>query len=239
MGRRGRAGVRMHVPPLLLGAIVTALLLTACSPASPREVLQTPRLAFAVPPDTTYDLARAEPVDASRLVADLHGVSLLFLGEQHDEPRSHAWQARLLRELVAAGRRITVGLEMLPDAADPALEAWRQGDLSEAEFLARSGWYEVWGFPWGYYAEVLAVVRQHRLPIHGLNADQTTRQAVSAGDWSTLPAGTRAAIGVGSHRPWQPAGWPRACRRGVRSPPAQRPMREAHRVAPGLPRAAR
>jgi uncharacterized iron-regulated protein len=179
----------------VLPIVVAAGLLAGCSAAPPAEVYPAPRLQFAVPPDTTYDLARAEPVATARLIADLRGIPLLFLGEQHDEPRSHAWQAQLLQALVADGRHVTVGLEMLPEAADPALEAWRQGSATEAEFLEASGWYDAWGFPWGYYADVFAVMREHRLPMHGLNADRATRQAVSAGDWSALPAATREAIG--------------------------------------------
>lgn len=185
--------------PRAAALMTTALmvsLLAGCGAPAPAEFLPPHPLTFAVPPDTTYALARAEPVDEAGLIADLRGVSLLFLGEQHDEPRSHAWQARVLRALVADGRRVTVGLEMLPAAADPALEAWRRGTSTEAAFLEASGWYEVWGYPWDYYAEIFALAREHRLPLHGLNADRATRQAVSGGDWAALPAATREAIGT-------------------------------------------
>ncbi len=192
----GKLPAKLLAARLLATSVVAAGLLTGCGPTPAPDIFPAPRLQFAVPPEITYDMARAEPVNDAQLIADLRGVSLLFLGEQHDEPRSHAWQTRLLRALLADGRRVTVGLEMLPDTADAALNAWRQGTTTEAAFLEASGWYDAWGFPWDYYAAFFAVVREHHLPIHGLNADRATRQAVSAGDWSGLPPSTREAIGT-------------------------------------------
>ncbi|MDH4246454.1 MAG: ChaN family lipoprotein [Deltaproteobacteria bacterium] len=181
---------------LLLWALFLAAL-SGCSLAgrgdSPHATEHT--YAHRLLPDITYDLRTAMTLDDGALVARLAPVTLLFLGEHHTDPRSHAFQAALLRSLAASGRKITVGLEMFPPSADPALDAWRTGALSETEFLERSGWYEHWGFPWGYYREVFQTLRDLRLPVRGLNADNDTRKAVREGKLDTLSAEARAELG--------------------------------------------
>ena len=37
--------------------------------------------------------------------------------------------------------------------------------VDEATLLRESGWYDYWGYPFGYYRDIFALARQHRLPL--------------------------------------------------------------------------
>ncbi|MBI3992400.1 MAG: ChaN family lipoprotein [Candidatus Lambdaproteobacteria bacterium] len=158
-------------------------LLAACAGSVP----QRPTLSFPVPPEVTYDLATAQTLPDAALAARLADVRLLFLGEHHNEARSHAFQLALIRALAEAGRRVTVGLEMLPPSADKALDAWRDGKLEETAFLEQSGWYRHWGFPWDVYRPLFLAFRDARLTVRGLNAAPETREAVHLDKLAQLP----------------------------------------------------
>ena len=191
--------------PVFLAAAV--LLSAACTPSLPdAHGLRTTSYAHPVPPGVTFDMAQGREITPARLAERLGRTRLLFLGEHHSEPRSHAFQIEMLKLLRCQGRVITVALEMFPPSANPALEAWRQGTLAdEAEFLERSGWYEHWGYPWAYYRELFLLLRRHRIPTHGINAEKATRAAARKGDLSGLPAPLREEIG-----PLKPAPDPHA-----------------------------
>ncbi|MBI4081895.1 MAG: ChaN family lipoprotein [Candidatus Lambdaproteobacteria bacterium] len=172
-------------------ALSLALALAACSAAAP----PAPRYVFPVAPGTTYDLGQGRPLTPAELSDRLRGVRLLFLGEQHTSSRSHAFQREVIAQLAAAGRRVTVALEMLPPAADAALDAWREGRLEELAFLEQADWYEAWGFPWAYYRDIFLLIRERRMAVRGVNADRATRTAAREGKLESLPAPLRAEIG--------------------------------------------
>lgn len=191
--------------PVFLAAAI--LLAAACTPSLPdAHGLRTTSYAHPVPPGVTFDMAQGREIAPGRLAEWLRRTRLLFLGEQHSEPRSHAFQIEMLNLLRRQGRAITVALEMFPPSANPALDAWRQGKLAdETEFLERSGWYEHWGFPWAYYRELFLLLRRHHIPTRGINAEKATRAAARKGDLSGLPARLREEIG-----PLKPAPDPHA-----------------------------
>lgn len=165
--------------PRALFPVLALLLLAACAPG---EVERPRAYTYPVEPGITFDLAQGRSLADDGLAERLAGARLIFLGEIHDEPRSHAFQAQVLRALIASGRAVTVALEMFPPAADEALRAWSAGEGDELEFLARSGWYDRWGYPWAVYRDLFLLFREHRLPLRGINATREERGAARKGE---------------------------------------------------------
>ena len=165
-------------------------LLGGCAASLPEH----PTLTFPVPTGQTYDLAAARTLPDVDLAGRLADVRLLFLGEHHNEARSHDFQLALIRELVAAGREVTVGLEMLPPTSNAALDAWRDGRLEEQAFLEQADWYRHWGFPWDAYRPLFLEFRDARLTVRGLNAAPETREAVRQDKLDALPPDVAADI---------------------------------------------
>lgn len=154
-------------------------MLAACAARGP---VSGPRpYEFAVEPGTTFDLGQGRAIDREALLRRMAGARLVFLGESHDDLRSHRFQADVLRALAASGRPVTVALEMFPPSADPTLERWRRGEIDEEAFLRASGWYDAWGFAWRLYREAFRVIRAEGLAVHGINATAEQRAAAREG----------------------------------------------------------
>jgi len=85
-----------------------------------------------------------QPLPIKTLISDLALRSVVLLGERHDSAEHHRWQLQVITALHAARTDMVIGLEMFPRAAQPALDRWIAGAVSEAEFLRESGWREVW-----------------------------------------------------------------------------------------------
>jgi len=105
----------------------------------------------------------------------LAGQDVVLLGEQHDSAAHHRWQLATLTALHALRPTLVIGLEMLPREAQPALDDWVAGKLSESAFLRRSGWYRYWGLDADLYLPILHFARERALPLVALNVTPERR----------------------------------------------------------------
>jgi uncharacterized iron-regulated protein len=148
--------------------------------------------AFPAKVGEILDLAQGRPIEPRELSARLAHARLVFVGESHDEPSSRRFQIQVIDALLAQDRDVFVALEMFPPAANEVLAEWSRGNLSEKEFLARSGWYESWGFPWVSYRDLFLELRDKRLPMRGINV---TREQRKLGGEGTLDPALREEVG--------------------------------------------
>ena len=128
--------------------------------------------------DGITDTAAGATILPSDLSKRLEGARLLLVGESHTDMDSHRIELRVIEELVRAGRKVTVGLEMYPYTAQSALDDWTAGKLTEDAFLDASRWYKNWGYNWLYYRDVFLFVRDRRLPLVAINAPRDVVSAV-------------------------------------------------------------
>jgi uncharacterized iron-regulated protein len=130
-----------------------------------------------VPLDGIVDTRTGAMLTPDALAARLADVRLLLVGETHTHEESHRAQLRVVRALHDAGRRVLIGLEMFPYTEQRVLDEWREGRLTEQEFVTRSRWYEHWGYHWHYYRDIFLFARDHGLSMHAVN---TPRDVVTA-----------------------------------------------------------
>lgn len=119
--------------------------------------------------DAVTDTAANTTLKPSDLPSRLASARILFVGESHVSVESHAVELGVIRELVRAGRRVSVGLEMYPSGAQEALDDWTAGKTSEAEFVERSGWFRHWSYNWGYYRDIFLFCRDNGVRLFGIN----------------------------------------------------------------------
>lgn len=120
--------------------------------------------------DAVTDARTGELLTPGELTSRLAGARLVLLGESHTSAEFHRAQLRLIEELVRSGRPVLVGLEMYPYTAQEYLDRWVAGLLTEEGFVARSHWYEAWGYHWDYYRDVFLLARDRGLPMVAVNA---------------------------------------------------------------------
>ena len=138
------------------------------------------------PPETIVQGASGLPVTFEQMIEDLCTVRVIYVGEQHSQTRHHAIQLQILKQLSAVYPDLTVGMEMFSRPYQPILDQWPRGGLSEQTFIEKSHWYANWKFDYGLYADLLSFVKEHRIPLFGLNIAFHIPSKVAAGGLANL-----------------------------------------------------
>jgi uncharacterized iron-regulated protein len=118
------------------------------------------------------------PLDAVALLDSVTKQRVVLLGEAHDNAAHHRWQLQTLTALHAAHPDMVLGFEAFPRRAQPALDRWTAGDLSESDFLKATAWREVWGMDPQLYMPLFEFARKNRIPLAALNVDRELVRAV-------------------------------------------------------------
>lgn len=138
---------------------------------------------------------RGEAVAADRLYAMLATRSLILLGEHHDNADHHRWQLATIAALAGRRPNIVLGFEMFTRDAQPVLDRWVQGDLTEEAFLQQVRWNETWGYDAELYLPLFHFARLHRVPMVALNVDRSLIRRVAKEGWGAIPIDQRLGIG--------------------------------------------
>jgi hypothetical protein len=128
---------------------------------------------------------------------------VVLLGETHTAAEHHRWQLQTIAALHGRRPDMVLGFEMFPRRAQPVLDRWVRGELSERAFLDEVRWSEVWGYDPALYMPLFHFARMHRVPMVALNVDRALVRRVSSGGWGAVPEGERE--GVGDPAPAAPA----------------------------------
>ncbi len=169
--------MRSYVPFLF------APLLAACAATQPACVAPGRWVA----PGTLHGLPDPVPAAQSRPV--------VLLGERHDSAADHGWELDTIRRLYAADPALVLGFEMFPRAAQPALDDWAGGRLSEAAFLQNTDWAHVWGFPPPLYMPIFRFARDHHIPMIALNVSRHLVHLTAQQGYSAVPQTDREGVG--------------------------------------------
>ena len=121
---------------------------------------------------------------------------IVLLGEAHDNAADHRWQLATIERLYAANPTLVLGFEMFPRAAQPVLDRWVQGGLSEPDFLAQTDWKHVWGFDAGLYLPIFRFARDRRIPMLALNVSERVVHMVAKRGWNGVAVADREGVGT-------------------------------------------
>jgi uncharacterized iron-regulated protein len=125
------------------------------------------------------------------MVTAVARADVVFFGEQHDDPETHFAEFALLEGIARIRPRVVVSLEMFERDVQPLLDAYLDGRMSEADFLAQSR-------PWERYATdyrgLVLLARARGWPVVAANVPRTIASAVSRKGLAaldTLPLSSR------------------------------------------------
>lgn len=171
------------LPPLLRmlrrfasASLLTALTLlgTACLPGGgrrPYAAQLTPDPAVRV-----YDTKAGAFVPFRQFADAIASRDLVFFGEQHDDPTTHAAEHAVLAALGERRAHVVLTLEMFERDVQPLVDQYLAGSLSEKDFLAGSR-------PWDRYATdyrpMVELARVRGWPVIAANVPRRLASAVS------------------------------------------------------------
>jgi uncharacterized iron-regulated protein len=177
-----------------LGACASERAARTGGDSAPRATARSapPPLVPRVAAGTLVRTSRETDFDA--MIEELATADVVYVGEAHDNVEHHEIQLRVLEALYARGRLHGVGMEQFQRPFQPALDAYVEGAIDEAELLERTEWKRRWRMDFGLYRPILEFARARRLPVIALNVPDEIRAAVREGNVDALPADQRASL---------------------------------------------
>lgn len=166
----------------LIVAASPALVVAQPAAAAPAAAVAAPAPGYAA--HRVYDSKRKRITDFEAMLATLAKADIVFLGEQHDDPRTHQLQAAVL-EGIARRRAGTVvlALEMFERDVQPVLDDYLARNVAEQDFLAASR-------PWPNYRTdyrpLVEFARAGGWPVVAGNVPRRLASMVSRGGLATL-----------------------------------------------------
>jgi uncharacterized iron-regulated protein len=167
-------------PTTLLRTLLPALLLitSACSSAVRRSGPVSPESPAAI---RIYDTQARRWLSFAQFAEALARRDLVFFGEQHDDPATHAAELAVLAALGERRPHVVLSLEMFERDVQPLLDQYLLGTITEENFLAGSR-------PWNNYAsDYRALVELSRVRGWSVVASNVPRRLASAVGRQGLP----------------------------------------------------
>ena len=199
ISRRQREGTATSVTsaPRRAPVAVVALTLLVASCGTPLTSWLAPTGRNHPLADRIWGVQAGSFVAPPELVDRLAAARFVLLGERHDNPAHHALQARLLRGMIAAGRRPAVGFEMLSTDDATAIARYLSGSpkdasgLGEAVSWKRSGWPD-----WRLYEPIAQAALDAGLPIVATNLSRVATDAIRRNGLAGLSASLARRLGL-------------------------------------------
>lgn len=133
-----------------------------------------PKLVFTAPSNRDFtfkdwDKTCGQPKNYiysfEQMVLDLKPANIVYLGENHDNPKGHKKQLEIIQELYKRNPKIGIAMEMFQRPYQEVINQYLAGKLNEKELLEKSEYEKCWGFPWENYAPILKFAKEKRLPV--------------------------------------------------------------------------
>ncbi len=112
---------------------------------------------------------------------------VVFVGETHDRYDHHLVQLETLKFLHQRHPDIAVGVEWFQYPFQQHLDDYIAGEISEAEMLERTGYFERWRFDYRLYRPIVEYARANRIPVIALNAPVELTRKVGELGIANLP----------------------------------------------------
>jgi uncharacterized iron-regulated protein len=168
--------------------LASSLLLAGCGASAPSVEGPASRGLVVI------DTATGARLDLEGLAAALDGVRVVYIGERHDSALDHQLQRDVIDALHARDPSLAIGMEMFQHPFQAPLDEWSRGTLSEDDLLARTEWRERWSLDFALYRPILALAREHGLPVIALNARRELTRAIARDGLESLSPELRAEL---------------------------------------------
>ncbi|MBL1260043.1 MAG: ChaN family lipoprotein [Thiotrichaceae bacterium] len=175
---------------LVSAALVTTLVgtVSVTQAADPHPVIDHEGAAdsLCIVANQWYNPDDMGVIDSNKFLKEAAKGRVTLLGEHHAQGDHQRWELHTLVALHAHNPNMAIGFEMFPRNAQPVLDKWIAGELSEAEFLEQSNWQRYWNFDAKYYLPLFHFARMNQIPIHALNVSKELLKKVRKEGWQNI-----------------------------------------------------
>ena len=181
-----------------------ALVVAVALPAAADDPAPPPGLPWASPElrdhplaGRIWDPAGGRFVQPGELVTALRGARFLLLGERHDNADHHRFQAWAAEQLLAAGRRPALTMEMIDGAQQARLEAHRAAHPDDAAGLGAAIAWDDSGWPaWALYQPIVVPFLAAGLSVSAASLERSRLRQVMTEGLEVMEPGRVAALAL-------------------------------------------
>jgi uncharacterized iron-regulated protein len=141
--------------------------------------------------DQVIQTETGKPATLEDIVNQNPDTGVFIIGEAHDNYQCHTWQRDFIEALYKKYPKIIVGFEFFWREDNPILEQWRKGQVTEAELIKKTGWYERGSQNYGYTRLVMEILKKHQVKTIGLNVPRSILHSVSGKGFDQLSPGEK------------------------------------------------
>jgi uncharacterized iron-regulated protein len=109
----------------------------------------------------------------------LQTANVIYLGETHDQVADRQQQLAIIEALFNYQPRIAIAMEMFQRPAQPILDRYLAGKITEAELRQQTEFDRRWGFSWEDLLPLLRFAKTNRLQLIALNTPTEITRKVS------------------------------------------------------------
>lgn len=119
-----------------------------------------------------------------RMLKDIaKNANAVFIGEHHESPQDHELQASIISRLLKDRKELAIGVEMVQQKFQPALDAYiskqiKDIELADKELFETTEWTKHWPWEFESYFPVLHLAREKGISLVALNIDSETMNKV-------------------------------------------------------------
>ncbi len=144
-----------------------------------------------------WEVAGSRFMPEAEVVRRLTKADYVMLGEKHDNLDHHRLQARMLRAMVAAGRRPATGFEMLGSDQAAALAAHLAARPGDAQGIGQAVAWEASGWPdWESYRPIAQAALDGGLALVAVGLPRTLSRRIVTEGLGVLEPERRARLGL-------------------------------------------
>lgn len=139
--------------------------------------------------NAVLDLNARHIIGFERMIEELKGSRLVFVGETHENIEHHAAQLEIIKAFRKTGRPFAIGLEMFTAEKQGELDRWVSGKLDLDSFIRL--YSRDWQMAWPLYKDIFLYAREYRIPLIGLNIPREITHKVAQNGFASLTAEER------------------------------------------------
>jgi uncharacterized iron-regulated protein len=109
----------------------------------------------------------------------LQTANVVYLGEIHDRVTDRQQQLAIIQALFDRQPRVAIAMEMFQRPAQPILDRYLAGKISETELRQQTEFDRRWGFSWDDLVPILRFAKTNRLQLIALNTPTEITRKVS------------------------------------------------------------
>jgi len=112
-------------------------------------------------------------VTKDQMIEIVSASRVIYVGETHDNLEAHRAQLEVIERLAKKfPGKITVGMEMFRQSAQPDLDRWHNGDLPQGKF--KTLFQKNWGPGFNLYQPIFDFIKENAIPLIGLKSSRET-----------------------------------------------------------------